>query len=127
MLCDSQSASICHTADDMGRQRLEQRGNLYGQGGWWRLRWMEDVINGTGAVAQKWSRPAWIGPSTGKQRLTEKEARRIAWENFLSKLSRNNVVPQSIITLNGFVDNHFQPEHVALNKPASRLFDTSQF
>src|SRR5438093_418502 len=125
MLSDSQSATIDHTGDDMGRRRLQQDGNLYQQGGWWKLRWREDVKVESGDVVRKWSKPAWIGPSTGKQRLTEKEARRIAWENFLSKLDQNNVVPQSIITLKGFVDNYFQPRHVALKKPTSRPFYTS--
>src|ERR1041385_7698135 len=28
--------------DDMGRRRLQQKGDLYQQGGWWKLRWKED-------------------------------------------------------------------------------------
>src|SRR5438128_1155651 len=28
--------------DDMARRRLQQNGDLYKQGGWWKLRWRED-------------------------------------------------------------------------------------
>lgn len=27
---------------DLGRRRLQQKGDLYNQGGWWKLRWRED-------------------------------------------------------------------------------------
>jgi hypothetical protein len=114
------------TDDNMGRRRLQQDGNLYQQSGWWKLRWREDVKLESGVIARKWSKPAWIGPSIGKQRLTEKEARRIAWENFLSKLDQNNVVPRSIITLEAFVENYFKPQHVALKKTDTRAFYNSQ-
>jgi len=106
----------------MARRRLQQSGELYEQKGWWKLRWREDVKTESGEVKRKWSKQVWIGPATGNQRLTEKQAKRIAWENFLSKLDQNNIVPQSVITLKGFVENHFKPEHVALKKAASRIF-----
>lgn len=109
----------------MARRRLQQQGNLYEQGGWWKLRWREDVKLDTGDVDRRWSKPAWIGPATGKKKLTETQARRMAWENFLCKLDQNNIVPKSIITLQEFVEDHFTPEHVALKKPASRLYYAS--
>jgi hypothetical protein len=84
---------------DMARRRLQQKGDLYRQGGWWKLRWKEDQRLADGSVRYGWSRPAWIGPSEGPGRLTEKQAQRIAWDNFLSKLDRNMRAPQSIMTV----------------------------
>jgi len=34
--------------DEMARLRLQQKGDLYKQGGWWKLRWREDQIRADG-------------------------------------------------------------------------------
>src|ERR1700723_4477388 len=65
---------------DMGRRRLQQKGDLYQQGGWWKLRWREDQLLPDGSSKYGWSKPAWIGPALGRGRLTEKEAPRSAWD-----------------------------------------------
>lgn len=106
---------------DMGRMRLQQKGDLYEQGGFWKLRWREDQLMKDGKVRYAWSRPVWIGPSEGKGRLTEKQARRIGWENFLSRLDQNMRTPQSIMTVREFVEGKFKPEHVAMLKPGGRV------
>ena len=64
--------------EDMARRRLQQKGNLYQQGGYWKLRWREDVIDGEGNIDRQWSKPVWIGPSTGAHKLTHKEAARLS-------------------------------------------------
>jgi hypothetical protein len=51
----------------------------------------------------------------------EKQARRLAWENFLSRLDQNNRTPQSIATVHEFVERKFLPEHVALLKKAGSI------
>jgi integrase len=107
--------------DDMARRRLQQNGDLYQQGGWWKLRWREDQLDGRGKQKRGWSRPVWIGPAAGPQRLTEKQARRIAWDNFLSRLDQNTRTPMSVATLREFVERKFIPEHVALLKQAGQL------
>src|ERR1041385_9257435 len=108
------------SGDDMARRRLQQNGDLYQQGGWWKLRWREDQRDAEGKTSYKWSKPVWIGPSEGRGRLTEKQAKRFAWDNFLSRLDNNMRTPQSIMTVREFVERRFIPEHVAMLKPAGR-------
>jgi integrase len=105
----------------MARRRLQQNGDLYEQGGWWKLRWREDQLDSGGKQKRGWSRPVWIGPADGPRRLTEKQARRIAWDNFLSRLDQNTRTPMSVATLREFVERKFIPEHVALLKRAGLL------
>jgi len=107
----------------MARKRLQQRGDLYKQGGWWKLRWREDQIDRNGAIRYGWSKPVVIGPahrSTGQKPFTETEARRLAWENHLSRLDQNMRTPTSILTMRDFVERNFMAEHVAMLKPGGR-------
>jgi len=105
----------------MGRRKLQLKGDLYKQGGWWKLRWREDQRGADGMVKYAWSKPVMIGPCAGPGRFTQKEARRIAWENFLSRLDQNMRTPQSVMTVSPFVERRFVPEHVAvILKPAGR-------
>ena len=90
--------------DNMARRRLQQKGDLYRSGGYWMLRWHEDQINAKGESKRGWSRSVCIGPSDGPGAFTEKEARRLAWENHLSRLDHNNRTPQSILTVREFVE-----------------------
>lgn len=111
---------------DMARKRLQQKGDLYKQGGWFKLRWREDQIRADGSVRYGWSKPVWIGPCEGLGRFTEKQARRIAWENFLSRLDQNMRTPQSVMTVREFVERKFVPEHVAMLKPGGRVHYSTQ-
>jgi hypothetical protein len=106
---------------DMARKRLQQKGDLYQQGGYWKLRWKEDQRKNDGSITYAWSKPVFIGPAAGKGAFTEKQARRLAWENFLSRLDQNNRTPQSIATVHEFVDRKFLPEHVAVLKTAGKI------
>lgn len=105
----------------MARRRLQQKGDLFKQGGWWKLRWKEDRRKADGSIEYAWSRAVWIGQSEGAGHLTEKQARRIAWDNFLSRLDQNMRTPQSIMTVAEFVERRFIPEHVAMLKKAGRV------
>jgi len=112
--------SSCGRDLKLARRRLQQKGDLFDQGGMWKLRWHEDKIGPDGELTRGWSRAVHIGPSMGLGRLTEKEARRLGWENFLSKLDAGVCAPHSAITLGNFVDQRFLPEHVALLKRSGR-------
>ena len=87
----------------------------------WKLRWHEDRIGKGGTLERGWSRTVHVGPSVGSVRLTEREARRIAWENFLSKLDAATSTPSSVMTVSRFVEQCFLPEHVAMLKRSGRL------
>ena len=94
----------------MARRRLQQKGDLFDQGGLWKLRWHEDKMGPAGGMKRGWSRSVHIGPSVGLGKLTEKEARRLGWENFLSKLDAGVcAVPYSALTMASFVQQRFPP------------------
>jgi len=99
--------------DDMARRRLQQKGDLYRSGGHWMLRWHEDHVKAHGEITRGWSRSICIGPFEWAGAFTEKEARRIASDNHLSRLDHNNRTPQSILTVREFVERKFLPDHVA--------------
>src|SRR5271156_6330430 len=117
---------VPHDRDDMARRRLQQKGDLYRSGGQWMLRWHEDHIKANGEPKRGWSRSICIGPCHGPGRFTEKEARRLAWENHLSRLDQNNRTPQSIMTVREFVERKFLPEHVAYKKHGGQEYYRSQ-
>ena len=119
LLAPSRIVSV--TGDDMARRRLQQKGDLYQQGGWWKLRWREDQILSEGGLKRGWSRPVHLGPAEGAHRLTEKQAQRFAWDNFLSRLDQNTRTPMSVATLREFVERKFIPEHVALLKKGGQI------
>jgi integrase len=92
----------------------------------WMLRWHEDQVKANGTVKRGWSKSYCIGPCEGIGALTEKEARRLAWENFLSRLDHNNRTPQSVMTVREFVERKFIPEHVVYKKNAGKKHYESQ-
>ncbi len=101
----------------MARRRLQQRGNLHSQGGFWKLRWREDQIAEDGQIKRGWSTTVTIGPAPGNKNMkamTEKEARREAWDKFLSRLDQNVSTPQAVVTFADFVERKFRPEHIQL-------------
>src|SRR6266446_3753607 len=112
--------SSCGRDLDLARRRLQQKGDLFDQGGMWKLRWHEDKIGSDGERMRGWSRAVHIGPSAGAGKLTEKEARRLGWENFLSKLDAGVCAPHSAVTIGNFVEQQLLPDHVALLKRSGR-------
>ena len=112
--------SSCERNLELARRRLQQKGDLFNQGGMWKLRWHEDKIGPDGELTRGWSRAVHIGPSAGSLKLTEKEARRLGWENFLSKLDAGVCAPHSAVTIRNFVEQRFLPDHVALLKRSGR-------
>jgi len=119
-LLELEVVSSCGRDPNLARRRLQQKGDLFDQGGMWKLRWHEDKVLDSGEVVRGWSRAVHIGPSSGSSRLTEKEARRLGWENFLAKLDAGVCTPNSAVTLGNFVEQKFLPDHVALLKKSGR-------
>lgn len=104
---------------DMGKKRLQQKGDLRRMAGWWRIRWREDQIQGDGSAKYGWSQFRDVGPCLGENKMTRKEAERASWDNYLSRLDQNMRTPQSILTVAQFVERRFVPEHVMVAlKPA---------
>jgi len=109
----------------MGRRRLQQKGDLRKIGGWWRGRWREDQILEDGSSFYGWSRFRDVGPATGENKMTRKEAERAFWDNYLSRLDENMRTPQSVLTVAKFVERRFKPESVMMMKPAGRIHYTT--
>ena len=122
----SSRGNVPRCGDDVARRRLQQKGDLYRQGRWWKLRWREEQIRADGSLHRGWSKPVCIGPCEGPQSFTEKQARRLSWDNFLSRLDQNNRTPHSVMTVREFVERKFLPEHVAYKKHAGREHYKSQ-
>lgn len=108
----------------MARKRLQQRGNLYEQGGWWKLRWRTDIIKAD-KVVRGWSKPVTIGPSKGNgaglKPMTEKDARREAWDRYLSRIDHNVRNPQSICTFEQYVNVRYKPERYGDLREGTKL------
>lgn len=102
-------------ANDMARRRLQQRGDLYSQAGWWKLRWKVDQRQADGTVKRGWSSPVIVCPSKDNGQMDGygiRQARRLAWENFLSRLDQNTRTPSSAATFGEFVERKYRPEHL---------------
>lgn len=101
----------------MARRRFQQKGNLYQQAGWWKLRWREDQLASDGQRKRGWSPSVTVGPAPGNPNMkpmSEKEARREAWTRYLSRLDQNVTTPQAVVTVEEFVRVKFRPEHIEL-------------
>jgi integrase len=110
---------------DMARRRRQSKGELTESGGFWRLRWREDRINSSGTLEYGWSPRIVIGPSDGPGRLNRRQAEKIAWDNFLSRVNATNT-PSTVMTVAQFVERKFLPEHVSMLKKAGQVHYASQ-
>lgn len=109
------SDAIGMGGDDLARRRFQQKGDLYEQGGWWKLRWKEDQQTADGTVKRGWSTPVVVCPSKNNPQMDGygvREARRKAWETYLSRLDQNTRTPKSVVTFAEFVERKYRPEHV---------------
>lgn len=109
----------------MDQVRLLRISDIYQERGSWKLRCWENEIDGSGSCAGQWPNPECIGPASGPERLTKKEAQRLAWENLLTKLRQEAQIQQSEVIINqttiaDFVENNFVPEHLATKGQAGR-------
>jgi integrase len=100
----------------MAQRGLPRNDDLYLEDGFWKLRRRVDPNDANGLVDRRLRKPAWLGPAVGPQRITKKEAERIALENFPSRTDWNAPALQFAITVADFVEKKFVPEHVAMKK-----------
>ena len=122
----NEPVTLWSEVENLGRRRLQQQGELENTGGWWLLRWREDVLKPDGSRGRGRSPRVRLGPSEGPGKITEKEARRIAWDDHLSKLDQNVTTPQSVMTVAQFVEMHFYPNHILRKKKNTQTFYRSR-
>ena len=104
----------------MDHVALPQYFDLYLEGSCWKMLWREDVLNANGLQDSHSFEPVVLGPATGPSGITETEAHRTAWKQLLSVMQQNELANQSKMTVAGFVEKIFVPEHVALKMPSSQ-------
>jgi len=103
----------------MARRRHQKDGYLTERGPSWLLQWREDVRAADGTTKRvKFSRA--IAPRTGTDRVSRREAERIAWAEVLSKLDAATQKPRSMATVAEFVKHEFEPQWVWSLTPNGR-------
>jgi len=100
--------------------RLPYHVDLYRENGAWKFRVNENLFNVRGFREHSWREPVHIGPATGPQRLSRKEAQRAVWEKLPLAPQQGAPGPQSSMTVADFVEKLFVPEHVAIKGLAGR-------
>jgi integrase len=100
--------------------RLPYHVDLYRENGAWKLRVNENLINERGFKEHGWRDPVHIGPATGPERMTRKEAQRVVWEKLPLGQSKNGHSLHNSMTIAHFVEHMFVPEHVAIKGLSGR-------
>jgi integrase len=104
---------------NMARRRSQRKGYVSARGRSWLLQWREDVRSATGQITRaKFSQV--IADREGPQAVSKRQAERIAWDQILSKLDTASLHPQSLATIEEFVRQKFEPNHVAALTPGGR-------
>lgn len=104
----------------MSRRRGQRTGNLTEKSGSWLLRWYEDSRNIAGQTVRH-RQSMVIAKSTGPDKVTRRQAERIAWDRVLGKLDAQVMRPAALISFQQFVAMRFIPDHVEMAcKPGGR-------
>jgi integrase len=100
--------------------RLPYHVDLYREGGAWKFRVNENLFNVRGFKEHSWREPVQIGPATGPERLSRKEAQRAVWERLPVSPQTQQASPNGGMTIIEFVEKSFVPEHVSIKGLAGR-------
>ena len=106
----------------MDRVRFPLLHDIYQEKGFWKIHCLEAADEPNPNANEPWRVELSIGPATGPDRLTKREAQRFAWYNYLSKLRQNEKAVESEMTIARFVETAFVPHHVEMKKLASRVY-----
>ena len=111
-LCSSQGET------DLSRRRY-QNPQVFREGNYWKLRVYEDALDANGKRYR--ARPQYIvGPCVGPGAMTERQARKEAQDRVLKTLNNYVACPSSVMSLEAFVAQKFQPDVVDKCKKAGR-------
>jgi integrase len=110
-------------APTMARRRSQRKGHLFERSGYWLLRYRVDTPELDAAGKRIRERiTVTVAPAKGPDAIGKREAQRVAWEEYLSKLDQFSMRPSSMRTLREFYEQRFQPDVVATLKPAGKIF-----
>ena len=101
--------------EDMGKRRGQRKGYLRAEHGSWLLTYR--IYLPTGRSQRE---TVAIGPATGSGKLTEKQAERVAWDHYLSKVDLVAQQPRALMTVADFWTKHYQPAANLCLKKAAR-------
>jgi integrase len=73
-----------------------------------------------GFKEHSWREPVQVGPATGPERLTRKQAQRAVWERLPFGQPALRIAPTGEMTIADFVEKSFIPEHVVIKGLAGR-------
>lgn len=106
---------------DMARRRGQRKGYLYRRGPSWFIQFREDLdeLDENGKPKRRVVTKYVAG--AGKGGVTRKQAERIAWVDYLSKVDQLTTLPKSIDTIRDFVKERFEPDVVWACKPGGKI------
>src|SRR5262245_33816673 len=103
---------------DMSRRRGQQAGYVWDNGVSWMVQFREDARDASGEIVRI-RRKERIGASTGPDRLSKREAERLA-EARMGEVNRRNQSPSSLMTVAEFAAGPFEANVLWKLKPAGR-------
>ena len=97
--------------------------DIYQEEGLWKIHCFEAAADEPDLDADKRLRSELtIGPATGPDRLTKREAQRAARNNNLTKHRQNEAPAHSRLTIASFIETAFVPEYVQAKRLAGRSY-----
>jgi hypothetical protein len=104
------------------RRKGQQDGALTRRGGKWHIYFRQLTTDADGnTVWAKTSRV--VGPATGPEALTKREAKRLGYDRFVAKANGMTITPGGLVTVQEFYDRHYDPEHLgSLSKGSQYAF-----
>jgi len=113
--------------EPMARRRSQRTGHLFERSGSWLLRyWVDSAeLNPTTGKPKRDRVTLTIAAAKGPNAVGVREARRIAWDEYLSKLDEAHTRPSSAKTFLEFVNVRYRPDVIAFQKRSTQAFSES--
>jgi integrase len=93
------------------RRKGQQDGALARRGDSWHIFFRHLTTDANGNTA--WTKTSRVvGPATGPDALTKREARRLGYDRFVAKANGMTITPGGLVTVQEFYDRHYDPEHL---------------
>ena len=109
---------------EMARRRGQRKGHLFEKSGCWWLRYRVDTpeIDEKTGEKKRDRITVFIAYSKGPQGVGKREAQRVAWDEYLSKVDVMSTRPGSMRTLREFIEQRFQPDVIDKLKRNGQLY-----
>lgn len=121
-----QDMSTLSIFEPMARRRGQRTGELFERGNHWLLRYYADSteIDDTGKPKRE-RVTVTLAPSKGFAAIGKRQARKMAWDQYLSPLEASTLRPSSMKTLGDFIKVHFEKDVIPTLKPTGQAFYNS--